>query len=529
MHPQIREEEPGDCPICGMDLVPVQSLQEEVGEDEIQMTEAAMQLANIQTTKVGRGTISKEIKLQGIVTTDERRLSSVTAHFDGRVEKLYADFTGQYIRKGQKLATLYSPDLVTAQKELFEALKLKESNPSFYQAAIQKLKLWELTNNQINKIMEKGEPQFYFDVYAPRSGTVHMKNISEGEHIMDGTIMFQIADLNHVWVLFEVYENDLPWLSIGDSIVFYIPSIPGKQFQSTISFIDPVVNNQTRTVSVRTEVNNREQQLKPEMFAEGVVQATLRGTDNVLMIPKSAVLWTGKRAIVYVKQSGYDQPTFQFREIQLGTDAGDHYVVQTGLSEGEEIATNGVFKIDAAAQLQGKISMMNPEGGKDATAHPESSVTGEPVEVDESFRDQLKGVFEAYLPIKDALIESDAEQASQMAQRLLAAIAKVDMHLVEGVAHETWMGDFAALRSATETIVKEKELESARVAFSSLSDRLYQSLVKFEVKGLRAFRQFCPMAFEFEGAYWLSNSDEILNPYFGDKMLTCGNVEEELN
>ena len=549
MHPQIRNDGPGDCPICGMDLVPVSSLEEEVGVDEIQMTAAAMQLANIQTTRLSKGAVTKEIKLQGIVRADERGLSSVTAHFDGRVEKLFADFTGQYIKKGQKLATLYSPDLVTAQKELFEALKLKDSNPSFYEAAIQKLKLWELTDGQINGIIRKGEPQFYFDVYAPRSGTVQIKNVSEGEHVMEGMAMFEIADLDRVWVLFEVYESDLPWISRGDSISFYVPSIPGRRFPSTISFIDPVVNNQTRTVSVRAEVDNRDNQLKPEMFAEGIVRAGVKGQDGSIMIPKSAVLWTGKRAIVYVKQPDHHQPTFQFREIQLGMDAGEYYVVHEGLSEGEEIATNGVFKIDAAAQLQGKTSMMNPEGGQTSSAHDhgkmmessqdeashqgmghtEVNVSGESFEVDEVFREQLKQVFEAYLPVKDALVESDVKKASRLANALLTAIDQVDMRLLSGTAHNTWMKDFMVLRSSAETIVKERDLKNLRAALYPLSDQLYHSLVKFEVKGLRAFRQFCPMAFDFKGAHWLSDSDEILNPYFGDEMLTCGNVEDELN
>lgn len=548
MHPQIRESEAGDCSLCGMDLVPVGLLQEEVGENEVQMTAAAMQLANIQTTSVARGVVTREIRLQGVVNADERRLFSVTAHFDGRVERLYADFTGQYITNGQKLATLYSPDLVTAQKELFEALKLKNSNPAFYEAAIQKLKLWELTNNQIDHIIEKGEPEYYFDVYAHHSGTVHTKNISEGEHIMEGKIMFEIADLDHLWVLFEVYERDLPWISAGDSISFFIPAVPGKQFRSVISFIDPLINSQTRTASARVNIRNHDNVLKPEMFAEGIVSARLKRAGNSLMIPRSAVLWTGKRGVVYVRQPGYEQPTFQFREIQLGTAAGDHYVVQSGLAEGEEIATNGVFKIDAAAQLQGKISMMNPEGSKMPGGHghhnmtESSAATATPADesqpgavastasfdVDEVFRDQLKKVFEAYLPVKDALIDSDAKKAAQNARALAVAIQNVDMNKVKGTAHAAWMEDKSVLQSSTEVILNEKNLEKARVALSSLSDQLYHTLVRFKVKGLSAYRQFCPMAFDFKGAYWLSNSDEILNPYFGDEMLTCGSVDAAL-
>ncbi|TDI68772.1 MAG: efflux RND transporter periplasmic adaptor subunit [Bacteroidetes bacterium] len=373
MHPQIRENGPGKCPLCGMDLIPVPSgSNESLGIDQIQMTESAMKLAAVQTVIVGKSIPQKQVYLPGRIEADERNISTVTAHFNGRVEKLYADFTGQYIKKGQRLAILYSPDLVTAQKELFEALKFKSTNPSFYESAIQKLKLWELTDSQIQSIMAGGEPQYNFSIYAPRSGTILARKISQGEHVMDGQVLFEIADLNRLWVLFDAYESDLPWINVGDSISFKVQSLPGETFNSLVTFIDPVVNSQTRTASVRTEIINMDNRLKPKMFVEGIINAELTALQETIIIPKTAVLWTGKRAVVYVKQPEFDKPTFQFREIELGTDAGEYYVVNKGLFVGEEIVTNGVFKIDGAAQLQGKVSMMNPAGGKSATGHQHS-------------------------------------------------------------------------------------------------------------------------------------------------------------
>ena len=536
MHPQVRNSEAGKCPICGMDLVPVASIGDSgLDMNQIQMTEAAMKLADIQTVVVGTTIPEKQVYLPGRIEADERGIANVTAHFSGRVEKLYADFTGQFINRGQTLATLYSPDLVTAQKELFEAMKFKSSNPSFYEAAVQKLKLWELTDRQIRAIEEAGQPQYNFNVYAPRSGTIISRKISEGEHVMDGQTLFEIADLNRLWVLFDAYESDLPWIKVGDSITFNVQSLPGRTFKSVVTFIDPVVNNQTRTASVRTELANVDNQLKPEMFVEGIVTAGLSSSEESLMIPKTAVLWTGKRAVVYVKSPGFEQPTFEFREIDLGTDAGEYYVVNRGLSEGEEIAANGVFKIDGAAQLQGKFSMMNPQRGRGSAGHQNQEmsvggITSKSAEsltfkVPISFRAQLKESFNAYLQLTEALVNSDLSKAQIKASALKAALTKVDMKLLESNAHDEWMADRQVLNSAVSSMAKASNLESMRKLLPLMSDQLYQSLTKFQV-ATGGYRMYCPMAFESHGAFWLSGSEEIRNPYMGEQMLNCGSIED---
>ena len=538
MHPQIREAGPGKCPLCGMDLIPVSSGGSEVVDiNQVQMSEAALKLAEVQTVLVGRTVPEKQVYLPGRIEADERGIANVTAHFSGRVEELYADFTGQYINRGQRLATLYSPDLVTAQKELFEAYKFKSTNPSFYEAAVQKLKLWELTDRQIQAILEGGEPQYNFSVYAPRSGTIVSREISEGEHVMDGQTLFEIADLNRLWVLFDAFESDLPWIKVGDSISFRVQSLPGRTFNSLVTFIDPVVNNQTRTASVRTEIVNVDNQLKPEMFVEGIVNAGLTTSQETISIPKTAVLWTGKRAVVYVKQPGFERPTFEFREIELGTDAGEYYLVNSGLSAGEEIVANGVFKIDGAAQLQGKISMMNPDGGRITNDHQHHDMADEgnhrgadaikSYDAPDQFRSQLNEIFNAYLPFSEALVNANVEKAHREAENLLSAINKVDMRLLKEEAHGEWMSDLKVLTSAVKSIMDANNMSTLRKILPVLSDQLYQSLVKFQVE-TGGFRMFCPMAFETHGAYWLSGTEDIRNPYMGHDMLTCGSVEQKL-
>ncbi|RKD86529.1 efflux RND transporter periplasmic adaptor subunit [Mangrovibacterium diazotrophicum] len=365
MHPQIRMDHPGKCPICSMDLIPLSSMQsdeETANPNDIVMTESAAKLAAVQTIVVGKGAAEKQIYLQGKVQADERNLAEMTARFGGRIEKLFVNFTGQHVRKGEKLATIYSPDLITAQRELLEATKLKDSRPSLYKASREKLKLWDLTEDQISSIEKAGEPKTYFDILATISGTVMARHVAVGDYVKKGEPLFQLINLSQVWILFDAYESDLPWLRVGDPVNFTVQALPGKEFNGKISYIDPFMSGSSRVAKVRVVVSNPQQSLKPEMFVNGIVESDKAEKSNELLIPKSAVLWTGKRSVVYVKVPNTTNPTFSFREIELGPETGNYYVVANGLNEGEEVAVNGVFKIDAAAQLQGLPSMMNPQG-----------------------------------------------------------------------------------------------------------------------------------------------------------------------
>lgn len=372
MHPQIKQNKPGLCPICAMELIPLATIESEgdhVDPNEIQMTKAALALASIQTTIVKKGIPEKDVQLLGKVKADERKISELTARFGGRIEKLFINYTGQQVRKGEKLGNIYSPELITAQKELLEAVKYKTSNPSFYKASRAKLKLWDLTDAQIDAIETRGETKTYFDIQSPISGTVTKRHVSIGDYIKEGSPLFEVINLSKVWVMFDAYESDLPWIKKGDQIEFTLQSVPGKQFNGKVTFIDPFIDPQTRVAQVRVELNNPDGQLKPEMFASGILKSNTAQNTHELLIPKSAILWTGKRAVVYVKVPDRESNTFLYRQITLGPEAGNFYVVTDGLSEGEEIATNGVFKIDAAVQLAGKSSMMNPDGGQVSTGH----------------------------------------------------------------------------------------------------------------------------------------------------------------
>nr|WP_321409118.1 efflux RND transporter periplasmic adaptor subunit [uncultured Carboxylicivirga sp.] len=371
MHPQIKQDKPGLCPICAMDLIPLSSMAggEHTDPNEIVMSESAAKLADIQTSKVVLGEPRKSIYMQGKLNVDERRIAELTARFGGRIEELFVNFTGQEVRKGQKLATIYSPNLVSAQRELIEASEFKKDNPSLYKAARAKLKAWDLSESQIDDIEQSREPEVNFDVLSPITGTVIMRHVALGDYVKEGTALFKVADLTKLWALFDAYETDLPWIKVGDKISFTLQALPGEEFKTKVTYVDPFIDSKTRVAKVRAEINNKDLHLKPEMFTNGLLQSKIAESQTALIIPKSAVLWTGKRAVVYTKVQERESPTFLYREIVLGPEAGAFYVVKEGLEPGEEIATNGVFKIDAAAQLEGKPSMMNPDGGKVSTGH----------------------------------------------------------------------------------------------------------------------------------------------------------------
>jgi Cu(I)/Ag(I) efflux system membrane fusion protein len=517
MHPQIRQNEPGKCPICGMDLIPV-AQKSDKGESSPfihTMSPEAIALANVQTQKVKTVSPEHEIYLTGKVAVNEQKLSVITANYSGRIEKLFIDFTGQTISKGQKLATIYSPELVTAQKELIESSKFKEINPALYNASKEKLRLWKINEKQINEIENSGVVLTEFDVYADQSGIVIRRDISKGDYVNKGTVLFEIADLNKVWILLDAYESDLPFMKIGQKIIITLASIPGKEFNSTISFIDPLINPQTRTATVRAELNNPQQLLKPEMFVKGKIKASLSVSGKSIVIPNTSLLWTGKRSVVYVKVPNTEFPAFEMREITLGASLGEYYIVENGLTEGEEIVTNGVFAIDGAAQLNGNYSMMN-------------RAVDNTIAVPDKFTEQLTDFVYQYLELNKSLVQSDFKLTQSNAKKLETSLNKIDMKLLDEEAHNAWMEQFSNLKKHIGLLQIAKDIEKQREIFSDLSNQMIEIAETFGLKIETVYVAYCPMALDDKGAFWLSEKEEINNPYFGDKMLRCGEVKKKI-
>ncbi len=371
MHPQIMLSEAGDCPICGMYLIPAKSDADGLAANEIRMTENAMALANIQTIIVG-DTITNGrdgmILLSGTITINEENNAVQSSHFDGRLERLNVSYEGQKIHRGQQIAAVYAPKLVAAQQELITATSLKESQPALYNAVRNKLKLWKLSESQINSIETSGKIRENFQIYATVSGTVAKVMAAEGDYIKQGQPILKVSNLNSVWAEFDVYENQISQFKKGQKIKVTTTAYADATFDATISFIDPILNTQTRTVTMRATLKNKNNVLKPGMFVTGKIKGTSQASKEMLTVPSSAVLWTGKRSLVYVKTNP-TKAIFEMREVTIGNRNGEHYSITAGLENGDEIVTNGTFTVDAAAQLQGKKSMMNKSGGKTKTDH----------------------------------------------------------------------------------------------------------------------------------------------------------------
>lgn len=528
MHPQIMQPEPGDCPICGMELIPAEAGADGLAPGQFRLTENAMALANIQTTRVGNPSDEKgTITLSGILEPNEESQAVQVSYFNGRIENLNVTYTGATVNKGQRLATLYSPELYATQQELITAAGLKESQPKLYQAVRNKLKLWKISEAQIEQIETTGKPIENFPVYATVSGTVTKKLVEVGDYVKQGQPLFEIANLNKLWAQFDVYENTISQLKQGQAIVLTTNAFPGREFEGTVEFIDPMINTNTRTAKLRVSVANAKGDLKPGMFVEGQLEGTGSGKE-VLMIPASAVLWTGKRSLVYVKPNA-DQPIFELREVSLGTKNKDAYEILKGLESGEEIVTNGTFTVDAAAQLQGKPSMMNAKNENTMEGMQMERKTISRVETPKEFQNKLEEIVQLYLSLKDALVASNSENANQKANELLERLTAMDATLLQSSKNKAqWKSDKVALLNPVQSFNTALDLETQRLAFKKMALPLLTVVERYGA-GETLYYQFCPMADNYTGGFWISAEKEIKNPYYGNAMLRCGEVKKVID
>ena len=521
MHPQIMQPEAGDCPICGMDLIPAEAGAEGLAANEIKMTENAMALANIQTTIVGNAETSDDdgmISLSGKIAANEGNNTVQSSYFKGRIERLNVNYEGQQVNRGQLLATIYAPDLVAAQQELITAASLKASQPALYKAVRNKLKNWKLSDTQINAIEESGTVRENFPIYATVSGTVSEVMAAQGDYVNQGEPIVKLSNLNSVWAEFDAYENQIAQFNVGQKINITTNAYPNKEFEGTISFIDPILNNTTRTVTVRATLQNRDDLFKPGMFVTGKVKGATQTMENTLSVPASAVLWTGERSLVYVKTNP-NEPVFEMREVTLGNRSGDNYQVSAGLNNGDEIVTNGTFTVDAAAQLQGKKSMMNQQMMQD-----ESAMMGDmEVSFDEGFSSDFNEALPSYLKMKDALVESDAGQVSNFAKATSKKLKEISTSDLGKMEKQHLTKSIEML----DAIATNENLENQRAHFVILNENIVPIAMNIE-NSTNYYVQKCPMANNNKGAVWLSTEEEIRNPYYGDAMLTCGSVIDSL-
>lgn len=510
MHPQIRSNEPGDCPICGMDLIPLEVDNAGVSSDEVFLTESAMKLAQVRTEKVGTVQTSGGVRLSGKVKADERLKQSQTAHFPGRIQSLEVDFTGEYVKKGDVIGRIYSPELLVAQRELEEASKLRASQPELYDGARRKLRNWLIPESQIDA-MENGTVDMdSFPLLANTSGYVTELKVRNGDYVNRGEVLFEITGLNRVWISLDVYENQVQLVSVGDTVTYEVRSLPGVEFSGLLDYIDPVFQGARRTVEARVVQANSDLRLKPEMIVSAVVKGHQRSEQ--LSVPAGAVLWTGDRSVVYIANPA--QPgRFSLRNVQLGQRAGDRYEILEGLEAGEEIVVSGTFAVDAASQLASGPSMMSPER---TSGYPVSSSTA----------GKLKDLLETYLAWEIALHNDDTEAAVSGYAQFNRIASGLQMSDFEGESHSVYMEAMPGLK--LNGVADEESIAEMRTEFVGVSVAMIKLVEGIEFETGELHRLHCPMANSNAGADWISRTPEVMNPYFGSGMLRCGEVVAEM-
>ncbi|MCB9569958.1 MAG: efflux RND transporter periplasmic adaptor subunit [Myxococcales bacterium] len=530
MHPQIRMREPGLCPICGMDLIPASegdgASSEALGPTTL--TPSARALAKVRTSPVLRREPRAELRLLGRVDYDESSLRAVTAWTGGRIDRLRVRVTGAAIRKGQVIATLYSPEVYTATRDLVQATIAAEklggglhSSAKLAGAALEsareRLRLLGVSDDQIAKIERERAAPRTVEIRSPFAGTVLERVVEEGDYVQPGSALFNVADLSKVWIQIDAYEPDLPYLRVGQEVVVEAASLPDEALVGKVAFIDPVVDHRTRTAKVRIEVENRGGQLRPGVFAEALIRidADERGEGPSLVIPASAPLFTGRRSVVYVEVPGMERPTYELREVRLGAQAGPFYPVLAGLSEGEVVVTRGAFVLDADLQLAGGQSMMTLPDDRASAPTPTLQVPSE-------LREALRPVVATYLDAQTHLAGAAIDEAREDLVRLAEIV--VDLRPPgPKAARDAWQAHASALGGHARHAAQGKDAADLRRAFEHLSAAIEELLETFGNPLSEPLRiAYCPMAFDSRGAAWVQRDDALANPYYGAAMLRCG-------
>ncbi|NGX15734.1 efflux RND transporter periplasmic adaptor subunit [Wenzhouxiangella sp. XN24] len=563
MHPQVRSTDPDEpCPICGMQLIPVPT---DADEDEaagdaprLRVTARAAALMQVQVWPAERRELQVPVSLYGQLDYDETRLRTITAWAPGRLERLHFDFTGAQVREGEALVTLYSPQLIAAQEELLQASRawqalqedgigiVAETTGLTVEAARERLRLLGLDAAQIEAMEQRGSVEDYITIPAPVSGIVIERLATAGEYVETGEPIYRMADLSRLWAQFEVYEDDLEHLSAGQTLTFTTRSLPGVEFSGTVDFVDPVIDDRSRTARVRVVLENPEGRLKPGMLVQGDVATRTNGDVSApLVIPASAPLRTGRRAVVYVQLPETEQPTFEAREVVLGPSAGEWTVVESGLEEGALVVSHGAFKIDSELQIRGRPSMMQPTAGAAPQHHhgPAEPQAGQdhsadgmqPVEAPaaheapEAFQAALGEVVHAQFELVRALAADDPQAATRAALAVDRVIHAIDATSLEGTAaRQDWNRWVQQMHEGIGKLAAADRLDLQRRHFEEFSNALTAAVQAFGVSGTASvYRAICPMVDGRDG-YWLQDGETITNPYHGASMLRCGWIAETL-
>jgi len=535
MHPQVRNPGPGDCPICGMDLIPVQGAaggDDDESAHRVSLSPRAKALARIATEPVRRAeSAPEEIRLLGRLDYDERRVRTITSWTTGRIDRLHVAVTGQRVGRGKVIATIYSPEIYAAQGDLIQAARgvkrlaqgtetSRAAASSVLEATRQRLRLLGVPDDEIGRMEGAERPFRQVPIRAPFGGTVIERLADEGTYVNPGTGIYRVADLSHLWVQLDAYERDLAFLSRGQGVKLTVSAFPAESFEGRVAFVDPVLSTRTRTSKVRVELANRGGRLQPGMFAEAIVEGGAGGEKGPrpLVVPASAPLHTGRRSVVFVEVPDSDRPTYEAREVRLGQRTGELYPVVAGLHEGERVVTRGAFALDADLQIRGGASMMSrPDDG-------EAGELDRVVAADAPFLRSLEPVVGAYLSVQERLAADDLE-AAHAAMRALGRELRRVRPPRPGEARDAWEPIAESLAGHARGGAEAEGMDAARAVFEHQSADVRALLERFGNPLDTPLRlAFCPMAFDDRGAEWVQRGEVIDNAYFGDLMRQCGEI-----
>ncbi len=378
MHPRVKRDKPGLCPICNMQLVEMEE-DKNKRSDVLILTDRQMQQGGVRTARVNRLSLTHQIDTAGRVDVDERLFKTISNWVPGknRIEVLHVNFTGEVVQKGDLLVSLYSPELITTQVEYL--MLLKEDNPihaPLLKAAELRLKRWGVSEKQIDEIQRKRRPLETIPIYSPMSGTVIERLASEGQYVTEGEIIYKLADLSKVWIYADIYEYELPFVSVGMSVDVSPEGIPGKTIKGRVDFIEPVLQTASRTVQVRIEAENQDDLLKPGMYASVRIHIPSK---EMLVVPENAVLFSGRRAMVLLSEGNglirpvevrigkkwlYSNGVGKEKEFSFLEKEDRYHEVLSGLKDGQEVLIGGNFLVAAEAQFQGVLKKMLPQENK---------------------------------------------------------------------------------------------------------------------------------------------------------------------
>lgn len=376
MHPEIKSDKPGACPICNMDLIKkvADEIEQTASDQEmsnmVTLSGKKQMLANVSTIIVKKENLQEQVSAYSYLDFAENNRKTVSARFNGRIEKLFVDKTGDYIKKGQALFEIYSPDIVQAQNEYLIALNNATNNASLIKASKKKLEIFGLTSDQIQSLEKTREINLTVKYFSSVSGTVIEKKVQEGMYVSEGTVIYDVAELSTLWNIAEINENNLSNIKVGGQVKLHLRGYPGEEFNARITFIYPVVNTQSRTVKVRSELSSYGGKLKPQMYGETIFSKV--GGEGIL-VPADAVIVAGKRSVVWVKT---DDGMFESHNVVVGNRFGDKYQILSGLNEDDEIAVTGGFLIDSESQLKNGTPSNHQHGAKDQSKASSGKMNG---------------------------------------------------------------------------------------------------------------------------------------------------------